>query len=296
MKVINLKMQAKNSRFYSLVLFTRPHEKQWKRKHSSYCFVSQHFFTWGWDQKSINFDLQWEEESDFLHAVAIQAGQKFQSNFWRKQIFVIFNDCQDMLQNVDEIISQPFPVNWVFNFETLIDKLWGWFYFTIIFLDYNQIARPKVLLKVVLNLIVWDYVIQNLLWHLLKLNNDFFCFLLNYKGLQLGPWLCQAISSQSCWAFLASGARSTWALGLVFSLLPACVQGRVQGVPQVPTSHLWRGCPVSVPHLEGWDHVLYNIHFMLYTTLDITALLGAKQVYNRLQDNSERPKSFEIPE
>ena len=33
----------------------------------------------------------------------------------RKQIFVLFNDCQDMLQDVDEIISQPFPVNWVFN-------------------------------------------------------------------------------------------------------------------------------------------------------------------------------------
>ena len=27
MKVIDLKKQAKNSRFYSLVLFTRPHEK-----------------------------------------------------------------------------------------------------------------------------------------------------------------------------------------------------------------------------------------------------------------------------
>ena len=50
MKIItgNLKEQAKNLRFYSLVLFTRPHEKQWKRKHSSNCFVSQHFFTWGW--------------------------------------------------------------------------------------------------------------------------------------------------------------------------------------------------------------------------------------------------------
>ena len=115
MKVINLKKQAKNSRFYSLVLFTRPHEKPWKRKHSSNCFVSQHFFTWGWDQKSIYFDLQWEEESDFLYAVAIQAGQKFQSKLRRKQIFVIFNDCQDMLQIVDEIISWPFPVNRVFN-------------------------------------------------------------------------------------------------------------------------------------------------------------------------------------
>ena len=33
----------------------------------------------------------------------------------RKQIFVIFNDCQDMLKNVDEIIGRPFPNNGVFN-------------------------------------------------------------------------------------------------------------------------------------------------------------------------------------
>ena len=106
MKVINLMKQAKNSKFYSLVSFTRPHEKPWKRKHSSHqavaqgtwfvslflhicdskkkhwhariariaktfdkiwylwplptshCFVSQDCLTWGWDQKSINFDLQ----------------------------------------------------------------------------------------------------------------------------------------------------------------------------------------------------------------------------------------------
>ena len=30
-------------------------------KHSSCCFVFQHFFTWGWDQKSMDFNLQWEE-------------------------------------------------------------------------------------------------------------------------------------------------------------------------------------------------------------------------------------------
>ena len=80
MKVINLKKQPKKSRFYSLVQFTKPHERPWKRKHSSHCFVSQHFFTWGWDQISINFNLQWKEESDFLYAVAKQAGQKFLSN------------------------------------------------------------------------------------------------------------------------------------------------------------------------------------------------------------------------
>ena len=79
--------------------FLVPRERPWKKKHSSHCLFSQRFFTSGWDQQSINFDLQLEEESDFLHAVAIQAGQKFLSNLRRKQIFVVFNDCQDMLQN-----------------------------------------------------------------------------------------------------------------------------------------------------------------------------------------------------
>ena len=40
--------------------------------------------------------------------------KKIQSNLRGKQIFVIFNDCQYMLRNVDEITSLPFPVNWVF--------------------------------------------------------------------------------------------------------------------------------------------------------------------------------------
>ena len=35
--------------------------------------------------------------------------------FDRKQSFVIFNDCKDMLQNFDEIIRQPFPIKGVFN-------------------------------------------------------------------------------------------------------------------------------------------------------------------------------------
>ena len=109
MEVINLMKQAKNSKFYSLVSFTRPHEKPWKRKHSfhqavaqgtfvslfcifarvkkntdmrrvakmcskiwylgplptSHCFVSQDCFTWGWDQKPINFDLQWKKNQIF---------------------------------------------------------------------------------------------------------------------------------------------------------------------------------------------------------------------------------------
>ena len=104
----------------------------------------QHFFTWGWDQKSINFDLQLEEKSDFL-----QAGQKFQSILWRKQIFVISNYCQDMLQINDEIISQSFLVIRVFNLrltnievgfisQTLVLELlglkstWNWFWIALV--------------------------------------------------------------------------------------------------------------------------------------------------------------------
>ena len=34
----------------------------WKAmKKKSCCFVSHYFFTWGWDQKSMDFNLQWEE-------------------------------------------------------------------------------------------------------------------------------------------------------------------------------------------------------------------------------------------
>ena len=99
-------------------------------------------------EKSINFHLQWEEESEFLHAVAIQAGQN-RSNLRRKQIYVIINACQDMLKNVDEIISWPFPVNRVFirrltNFKVS-------FILQPFVLDHSWIVRLKVCLKVVLN-------------------------------------------------------------------------------------------------------------------------------------------------
>ena len=53
----------------------------------------------------------------FLYVVTIQSWTKFRSNLLRRQIFVIFNDCQDMLQNVDEIISLSFPVIRVSNWR-----------------------------------------------------------------------------------------------------------------------------------------------------------------------------------
>ena len=82
------------------------------------------------------FDQQLEESWDFLDAVALQAGEKFQSNLRRKQIFVIFNDCRDMLQNVDQIICWPFPLNRVLNQKLTNIELdyWSWYYFTTFFL------------------------------------------------------------------------------------------------------------------------------------------------------------------
>ena len=48
-------------------------------------------------------------------AVEIQAGQNFESNPSEKTDFVIFNDCQDMIQNVDVIITPSFSAIRVSN-------------------------------------------------------------------------------------------------------------------------------------------------------------------------------------
>ena len=65
------------------------------------------------------------------------------------RVFVIFNDCQDMLKNVNEIICWPFPVNWVFNRRLTNFKVE--FILQPFLLDYNRIVRLEVCLKVVLN-------------------------------------------------------------------------------------------------------------------------------------------------
>ena len=70
-----------------------------------------------------------EEELDFLHAVAMQAGQEFQSKYHRKQIFIISNDCQSMPQMLMKSL--------VYHFQSTesseIDKQLSGFYFTTIF-------------------------------------------------------------------------------------------------------------------------------------------------------------------
>ena len=106
---------------------------------------------WGWDQKSFKFDLQWEEESDFLHAVEKQAGQIFLSNLQRKEIFVIFNDCQNMLQNVDANFMQSLVDHFPLTEFSIGDGQTLLVLFCNHFLNYNWISRLKVSLKVVFN-------------------------------------------------------------------------------------------------------------------------------------------------
>ena len=61
----------------------KPQEKPWtwKRKHSSHCFVPQHFFTWGWDKKFVVFKLQLEEESDFYRLWKNKLDKNFDLTF-----------------------------------------------------------------------------------------------------------------------------------------------------------------------------------------------------------------------
>ena len=64
-----------------------------------------------------------------------------------------------MLQNVAEIISRSFPVNWVF--KRRLTNIESGFISQPFFLDYHQMARLKVRLKMVLNCIVtWPLLAQ----------------------------------------------------------------------------------------------------------------------------------------
>ena len=78
-----------------------------------------------------NFDLNFEENRSLLSSMTTKI-------------------CFKML-SVDEIITgrRPFPVNWVFN--RILTNFEVGFILQPFFLDYNWIARLKVLLKVVLN-------------------------------------------------------------------------------------------------------------------------------------------------
>ena len=57
-------------------------------------------------------ELQLEEESEFLHAVAIQARQKkFNSTFEENRTLLSSMTGKIFFRNVDKIKSLPFPVN-----------------------------------------------------------------------------------------------------------------------------------------------------------------------------------------
>ena len=114
MKVIYFKKQPKNSKFYWLISFTKPHKSHEKERIYPIALspnISSH------DDET--------ESSLFLSAIGRRirlftccrntSRTKFQSDLWGKRIFAIFNHCQDKLQNLDETISWPFPVNWIFN-------------------------------------------------------------------------------------------------------------------------------------------------------------------------------------
>ena len=97
--------------WYSLQSHMKSHEN---------CFVSQllNISSLEDETKSPSILICNEKKSQIFYMLwqyKLDNWQKFQSNLRRKQIFVIFYDCKDMLQNVDEIISQPFPFNRVFN-------------------------------------------------------------------------------------------------------------------------------------------------------------------------------------
>ena len=107
-----------NQRIQDFIYWSRlqSHMKgHWKRERSFHCFVSKHFFTCRWGQKSIISICNWKKNQIFYMLWQYKLDKKNWFNLWRKHNFVIFNDCQDMLQNVDEIISPSFPIIGVFN-------------------------------------------------------------------------------------------------------------------------------------------------------------------------------------
>ena len=77
------------------------------------------------EKKNQIFYLLWQYKLD----------KNFNLTFRENSFFAIFNDCQDMLQNVDEIVSRPFPVNWVFNRR--LTNFEDGFILQPFFLDYN---------------------------------------------------------------------------------------------------------------------------------------------------------------
>ena len=84
-------------------------------------------------------------------AVAIQAGHIFWSNLEENRSFLSSMRPRYASKGW---WNHQLTISSQLSFQSEIDKLWSWFYFTTMFLDYDRIARLKVHLKVVLNSIV----------------------------------------------------------------------------------------------------------------------------------------------
>ena len=130
-----------------------------EKKHSLHWFVSQHFFSWQLGQKFwvVIFDLQLEEESDFLHAVVIQAGQKFQFSLCKNRSFLSSMTAKICFKMLMKSLVNHFPS---MEFQSEIDKHLSWF-----FTNYYGIVRLKVLLKLVLYCIDLQNPSDTMLYH-----------------------------------------------------------------------------------------------------------------------------------
>ena len=113
-EVINLKKQPKNSRFYSLVSFTKSHEKPWKRKHSSY--VSPNISSLEDKTKSPSILICNEKKNQIFYMLW---QYKLDKKNWSKEIFVIFNDCQ-------KICVKMLIKSLVYLFQSTEFSSWDW--------------------------------------------------------------------------------------------------------------------------------------------------------------------------
>ena len=148
MIIIYLKKQPKNSRFYSLVSFTKPHEKPWKRKHSSN--LSPNISSLEDETKSQSTLICSEKKNQIFYMLwQYKLDKKFNPTFKENRFLLSamhVKICFKMLMK--SLVNLAFHIKWGFN-QRLTNIEVGCI-IQQVFLDYNRIARLKVSLKVVL--------------------------------------------------------------------------------------------------------------------------------------------------
>ena len=149
MIVIYLKKQRKNSRFYSLVSFTKPHEKPWKKKHSSN--LSPNISSLEDETKNQSTLICSEKKYQiFCMLWQYKLDKKFNLTFKENRFLLSsmpVTICFKMLMK--SLVNLASPIKWVFNQR--LTKIEVGCIIQQVFLDYDRIARLKVSLKVVLN-------------------------------------------------------------------------------------------------------------------------------------------------